>query len=285
MSEFARFLAVDVETANASRESVCQVGVTIFEAGREIGTWERFINPEAPFDAFNLRLLGRQSDWFLQHPPFSDIALELADLLSGEVLVSHSWFDKTSLTRAFDRYGVPFPDYMRWYDSVAMARRAWPDRWTHRLSVLAKDLGFELRHHDAVSDARVCGQIALAALNIDPNCHVPVAIDRSIARYNDGFNLEGPFAGSRMCFTNAMQTLSRLEAANLAAGMGFQVVTSVSKKLDYLCLGTRPADRWAQDKSAKHIKAEALQAEGAALQIITEADFVALVSAYGLTAE
>ena len=85
--------------------------------------------------------------------------------MEGNVLVSHTLFDRVALDRAMVKYGF---DTIRttWLDSAMIARRAWPEKYRLRgwsLARIAGDLGIEFRHHDAVEDARAAGQIVLHA--------------------------------------------------------------------------------------------------------------------------
>ncbi|MDN3713344.1 BRCT domain-containing protein [Paracoccus cavernae] len=88
----------------------------------------------------------------------------------------------------------------------------------------------------------------------------------------------GPLAGSCAVFTGAL-TISRTQAADLAAAAGIRVTTSVSKKVTLLVVGDQDLSLLAgHEKSSKHRKAEELAAEGHAIRIIGEAEFIALVS-------
>ena len=49
-----KYLALDVETANADYSSICQIGIAEFENGKVIDKWSSFINPESYFDPFNI---------------------------------------------------------------------------------------------------------------------------------------------------------------------------------------------------------------------------------------
>ncbi len=53
-----KFLALDVETANADYSSICQIGIAEFENGKVINTWSSLINPESYFDPFNVSIHG-----------------------------------------------------------------------------------------------------------------------------------------------------------------------------------------------------------------------------------
>ena len=52
------FCALDVETANQDRSSICQIGIVRFRNGQPMAEYEALINPEMLFDPFNTRVRG-----------------------------------------------------------------------------------------------------------------------------------------------------------------------------------------------------------------------------------
>lgn len=82
---------------------------------------------------------------------------------------------------------------------------------------------------------------------------------------------EGPLAGQRIVFTGAME-LPRDKAAALAADLGAQCSDSVSGKTTILVIGAPDPDG---RLTGKQVKAQRLIAEGAQIQIMSEADFIA----------
>ena len=49
MDNGGRFVAIDVETANADFASICQVGIVRFEASAIVDEWQSLVNPEDYF--------------------------------------------------------------------------------------------------------------------------------------------------------------------------------------------------------------------------------------------
>ena len=48
------FTAIDLETANADRTSICQIGVVHVQDGRIEDRWRTLVNPQDWFDPFNV---------------------------------------------------------------------------------------------------------------------------------------------------------------------------------------------------------------------------------------
>ena len=53
-----RFVAVDVETANAETASICQLGLALVNEDGAVQTLSYLIDPQAPFDSNNSALHG-----------------------------------------------------------------------------------------------------------------------------------------------------------------------------------------------------------------------------------
>ena len=158
------FNAIDVETANADPSSICQIGIIRVQSGVIKGQLSVLVNPETPFNDFNVRLHGIDHIAVQDSKTLPLLESQLRRLLDGTVLVSHTSFDRRALDGAMERYGLG-PIRARWLDSAMVARRAWPDRYRRRwnLSLIAGDLGIDFRHHDAAEDARAAGEIVLRA--------------------------------------------------------------------------------------------------------------------------
>jgi len=87
-----------------------------------------------------------------------------------------------------------------------------------------------------------------------------------------------PVRGRSFVFTGKMATMKREDAQAAVVGRGGTAPDDVSKKLDYLVIGDEAsALTGGGDKSSKHKKADKLVKGGAALKIISEADFRVLL--------
>jgi DNA polymerase-3 subunit epsilon len=80
-------------------------------------------------------------------------------------VVSHSSFDKRSLTAAALKYNL-VPPQCRWLDSIKVVRRTWPQfsRRGYGLENLCKEFKINIQHHDALEDARATAEIMLLAM-------------------------------------------------------------------------------------------------------------------------
>lgn len=283
-----RFAAIDVETANADLSSICQIGVAIFQDGAHTSSWSSLVDPEDEFDGFNVSIHGIDEQTVKGAPRWPSVAAELRTLLSGSVAACHTPFDRAATAQACDKYHLEQFD-CRWLDTARVVRRAWPEKFAttgYGLRSVAKFLGIDFKHHDALEDARAAGEVlcrasAHAGLTIDDWCaRVQRPIDPSSAQSitRDG-NTEGPLFGNVAVFTGSL-IITRREAADLAARAGCDVGATVTKRTTLLIVGNQDISKLAgKSKSAKHIKAEKLISQGCQIRVLRESDFQGIVLA------
>lgn len=160
-----KFIAVDVETANADCASICQIGVALFEDGEVRETREWLVDPEGSFDPMNVSIHGITEADVNGEATFPDVFPELGTLLSERLVVHHTHFDRTALTRAARRYGLTPVDAV-WLDSAKVVRRTWSEysRRGYGLGNVTAALGIAFDHHDALEDAIACGRVLVRAI-------------------------------------------------------------------------------------------------------------------------
>lgn len=283
------FVSIDVETANADLASICQIGAAKFQDGVLVAEFSALIDPEDFFDFINVSIHGINEQDVQGKPTFSEIANDLLAFIGDSICACHTSFDKTSLRRAFNKYSLPQPDIL-WIDTARVTRRTWPEfsQRGYGLANVCKKIGYEFQHHDALEDAKACGQILLAAVE-----HSGISIDDWVTQANRRMpsyqrqyspeekpdaNLDGYLFGEVIAFTGALE-IPRKEAAAMAAELGCTVGSGVTKKTTLLVIGDQDLARLAgKEKSAKHLKAEELIASGQAIRILKESDFSQLLS-------
>jgi len=275
-----RFVAIDVETANADMASICQIGLAKYTNGVLADEWKTYVDPEDYFDDINISIHGIKESTVKGAPTFPELADTLRSYLVGTVTVCHTHFDRVAIHQAAQRYGIIAPE-CTWLDTARVARRAWNEcaRKGYGLFNVCKMLGYEFRHHDALEDAKAAAHILLAASN-----GTGLDIDSWLKRIRqpidpikrDG-NPDGSLYGEVLVFTGALE-IPRREAADLAASIGCQVAPGVTKRTTMLVVGDQDIKRLAgHEKSSKHRRAEELIAKGIPIRILKESDFKELV--------
>jgi DNA polymerase-3 subunit epsilon len=280
------FVAVDVETANESFASICQVGLARFSDGKLVETWDTLVNPQDEFSEMNVSIHGIRPDMVRHSPSIPDIAQRLREWLEKDVSVCHTHFDRVALPRAFEKHGLP-PLSTTWLDSARVVRRTWPEmaRSGYGLPRCCERIGYNFSHHDALEDAKACGHVLIAAmrdLNLDMSgvlLRVNQPIDpQSAGRIFAEGNPEGDLYGDVVLFTGKI-CVERREAARRAAEVGLKVVDNFSRKVTILVVGDQDLAKLVpgQAKSTKHVKAEEAAKAGHPIRIVGESDFWALI--------
>jgi DNA polymerase III subunit epsilon len=281
-----KFAVIDVETANPSLSSICQVGVVHFVEGEIYDSWKSFINPEDYFDPINVSIHGIGADEVRFAPKWADIYPKICSVIQDNIVVSHTAFDRVSVARACERSGLKSHEF-RWLDSAKVVRRMWPmfSRRGYGLASVALQLGIQYRPHDALEDARCAGEVLLLAvaqsgLNIEQWCERVTRPIDSLARTNivRNGNPNGPLYGEILVFTGALLMLRR-EAADVASAAGCEVDASVTKRTTLLVVGDQDLQKLAgHEKSAKHRKTGVLISNGQKIRILSESDFLRVVA-------
>ena len=145
------FAAIDFETANGCRSSVCSVGVVIVRDGEIVDSFYSLIHPEPEYYS-----------WFCQQvhglgPEDTDDALPL--------VAHNASFDESCLKEVFKVYQMDYPDY-HFYDTRWPAHRYFKGLLPNdQLHTVAAACGYNLtNHHHALADAEACAWIAMKVL-------------------------------------------------------------------------------------------------------------------------
>jgi DNA polymerase-3 subunit epsilon len=279
------FITIDVETANPNLASICQVGLVAFQEGAVSGSWQSLVNPEDYFDGMNVSIHGIDEESVKGAPTFPQIRDLIAARLVGNIVASHTSFDRVAIARVVEKYGLKQIE-CNWLDTARVVRRAWPEfsQRGYGLGNVAGKLGIEFLHHNAQEDARAAGEILVQAIKVTgltvqdwlARVKRPIGLGQSSPIAMEG-NPEGPLFGEVIVFTGAL-TIPRREAAQLAAVAGCQVTASVSRTATLLVVGDQDIRKLAgHEKSSKHRKAEEMVAAGQHIRILGESDFRRLV--------
>lgn len=277
------FVAIDVETANNDIASICQIGIASYSGGQLVSEWSSLINPEGHFGRFNIGIHGIQPQDVKDAPTFAQIYHEVFELLSNKFVVSHTFFDKTAITKSIERYGLKSIEN-KWIDSVKVARKTWGHipLAGYGLANVCQFIGFKFNHHDALEDAKACGAIMSAVL-LDTDTkpadwYAPAT--KTKPRKNTKKpkfpppNPHGALIGHTIAFTGKL-SVTRIKAAKMAAGQGCIISKSIQWHTNYLVIGQQ--SKKAIGKSSKHMQAEAFNKKGHNIRILTEQEFQNLV--------
>ena len=152
------FTAIDFETAQGCRWSICQVGLVRVENG--IITKEINLLVQPPDNYYWSRFTaihGISAKDTINTPTFNQIWHQIAPYIENQNVVAHNGFgfDFLVLNKTLEYYGIALPDYNKFCTYRI---------YKSNLANLCEKYAIELNHHNALSDARACGELFLRYL-------------------------------------------------------------------------------------------------------------------------
>ncbi|WP_053215165.1 exonuclease domain-containing protein [Streptomyces viridochromogenes] len=304
------WVSIDFETANYWPGSICSVGMTAVVAGKITDRFSTLVNPpgDGGFTAYNTSIHGITAQMVDGAPAWPAVLRQILDFADGRPLVAHNAaFDFGALRAACTETAVEWPG-ARYACSLVVARQTWR-LLAYRLPFVAEAAGVPMTgaHHDAQADADTAARVMLAAMAVHgtdklddllsklqirygqlypdsgswSNCRRRVQEKRQpIPTANPEADPEGPLYGRHVCITGTLNSLSRADAQQRLADIGAQATAGVSRKTDILVVGTADPTRFAPGMalSGKHRKAQELLDAGHEIEVISETDFLELLS-------
>lgn len=155
------FTAIDFETANASRSSICSVGFAMVQNGKIVKTEHVLIKPVPNYyDGFNSHLHGIDDSHTRDKKTFKQLWEELKPYFHDQTIIAHNAsFDCSVLRYTLDVARLPYPD-LNYHCTYRLAEKAL-GLYSHKLNVVSDHFNIKLKHHNAESDAQAAALIAL----------------------------------------------------------------------------------------------------------------------------
>jgi len=154
-----KIAAIDFERANRNPARVCSAGISSYEDGADEERYYSLIRPEEDvfyFDPWNIRIHGIRPRDVLDAPDFETVYRHIYEEMEGALVVAHNAsFDMGCIRAACRMYDMPVP-HLRYFDTVELSRRVYPQIPHHRLNDVCDYLHIDLDHHQAGSDAYAC---------------------------------------------------------------------------------------------------------------------------------
>ena len=156
------FVAIDFETANNERTSVCSVGIVIVRNGEFVDSFYSLIQPEPNYyNYWCTQVHGLTKSDTENAPIFPEVWKHIEPKIKDLPLVAHNkTFDESCLKAVFRCYQMDYPDY-EFYCTCMASRKAFPQAENHQLHTISELCGYTLEnHHHALADAEACAWIA-----------------------------------------------------------------------------------------------------------------------------
>lgn len=156
------FVAIDFETATAARNSACSVAVVEVKDGKIINDYYTLIKPPNNYyHWYNTKIHGLSSADTASEADFAQIWPSLYEHLHDRIVIAHNAsFDMSVLKACLTDAGIKLPR-LKYCDTVAIAKKNWPNLTNHKLDTIGKFLQIKFNHHNALDDARTCAAIPL----------------------------------------------------------------------------------------------------------------------------
>jgi DNA polymerase-3 subunit epsilon len=292
------FVAVDFETANFDRASVCAVGVTKVADGRVSSTESWFVKPPTGLDFTNTYLHGIGAQHVAEAPSWPTTLQRIALLADGMPLVAYSPFDKGVYNAANAATGAPSPGFAFW-DALAIVRHHC-HLPSHKLPLVVEHFGLPaFSHHEPGADSLACALVTLKVAEergvetIDELWASLPTRERTRSSRSHTYTKKTdlpqpspeadpghPLFGEVVCFSGDLDSYTRPEAQTLVASFGATISSNVTKKTTLVVMGGfDPATlRPGATLSTKIQRAQELAAGGQSVEIVTEQTFLEILS-------
>ena len=156
-----RYIVFDVETPNRFNNRMSAIGITAVENGVITDSFFSYVNPEADFDYFNVKLTGIDDQTVRYSPIFPELWEEIEPLMSSGTLVAHNAvFDMGVLKKCLYDYEIDWKSTVPYCCTVQIGRRLLP-AMSHKLDCMCDYYGIALDHHKADSDSRAAAEILI----------------------------------------------------------------------------------------------------------------------------
>ncbi len=297
------FITIDFETATAQRDSPCELGLTFVKDRQIVETKSWLIKPMYDdFDYFNVLIHGIRPEDVADKPEFDVLWDEIKPLIENQFLIAHNaGFDMSVLRRTLEAYQLPFPS-LQYSCSYIFSKKVWQGLPAYDLKTLCNANGIVFKHHRAGADSRATAELALKAFDkaevysvddFPEKLRTPVGqlfeggyrpsetkrVYKNVAEQIVGdpskHNPESIFYGKTVIFTGTLSSMVRSKAQQAIADIGGILGNAITKDTDFLVVGQQDYKVVGDDgMSSKQEKAIKLIEKGAAIEVISENDFL-----------
>lgn len=287
------YTMIDTETTglDPQYDKIIEMAAIKIRDGKEVARYETLVNPEQPIDDFITDLTGITNEELSTAPVAADCLPDFVDFIGEDIVVGHNvHFDINFIYDALLACGYA-PIKNDFVDTLRLSRRVRPDLEHHRLCDMAAAYSVpQPVAHRSLADCQtaigVLDALAAdaAAREIDLQArkkHYGASASKvsDIVAHEGCERPDSPLYGKVCVFTGKLDTLTRKDAAQLVADLGGICADGVTKKTNFLIMGTNEyCPTIVGGKSTKQKKAESLILKGADLQILTENVFLDMLA-------
>lgn len=295
---------IDFETANQNNYSACSVGIALIKDLEIVDTYYTLIRP--PHDIYsisNINVHNLTAKETLDSDEFPTAWNMINTFINDSIYVAshNTQFDMSVLIEACRYYKIPIP-YFNVIDSMFYYANG-SYNGTRSLSDKASELGIELNHHNALSDALASAQIIIKETTQSGHENLvtfikenrinvkPIELFNSVPFFTKPGNYEkfsvtelnkipalddaeGKALFGKKVVISGNFSISKNEIAKIARYSGAAIQSNVNNKTDYLIEGIQE-ERFMDENGlvSKQRAAVKMQSEGHHIKRLTESDF------------
>lgn len=299
------FVALDFETANASRGSVCSIGIVEYEQGFIKREYYKLVKPRKNYFApINIRVHGITKGDVENAEEFDVLwESEIRSWLEGKFVVAHNaQFDMGVLRAVLDEYNLSYP-MLAYNCTVNIAKKTW-QLPRYKLNVVSNHLGFTFSHHHALEDAKASAHILMSAkeelgatdakdlvdktgttngmmfdggyepARINKKKRARKAQPSSYVAATNQFDSSHPFYNAAVVFTGKLKEMKRDEAIQKVVDLGGKLHNTIESNTSFVVVGEQTFEGYKNGKKTTKLeRAETLLSQGYPIEIISESDF------------
>jgi len=292
------FITIDFETANNFKRSACALGLVKVENGTITEKKEWLIKP-TPFEVgyYQKQVHNISIEQLVDKPTFDEIWTEIKSYIENQTIIAHNGaFDFGVLKHLFLHYEIAPIDYNT-ICSLQLSRKLWHGELSYGLSSLVETKldNFIFNHHNALEDAEACARLMLKMIDTFSITDLSGIIqsDNGVSGKRPGNKIQPKkefkgeinqteqhiFFETEVVFTGTLDYFVRSEAETIIHNLGGNTSNSVTTRTNYLVMGQQDIYKVGQGlKSSKVKKAETLAEKGQDIQLISEKEFIEMLS-------
>jgi len=155
-----RFAAIDFETLEHWRASVCSLSCVIFEDGKIIDEFYSLVCPPTQLEEYHcVKVHGLHYKDVKNAPPFAEVWEKVDKMIGDSPIVAHNvGFEKSCINACNEEFGTN--NNYEYIDTLKLSREYLKNMYNYQLDTVCRRLKIKLKHHhNALDDARACGEI------------------------------------------------------------------------------------------------------------------------------
>lgn len=153
------YIVLDLETPNRYNNSISSIGIVKIENGEKTDEIYSLINPEAPFDTFNINFTGIKPEDVKDSPTFKEYWKEIKDITCNNTIVGQNiTFDLSVISKTLINYNMGVPSF-EYYCTLKSCKRHLHLYDNSLSNIVHTVLKKTYNAHNAMDDARMTNEL------------------------------------------------------------------------------------------------------------------------------